>query len=336
MNEFLENSICRHTFDAQNLINSHPPKLKNANKKIVYQIACPPKSIHNGRLTFSRWREIPLSQNDLSMNYETAFEERKGYFGYESSGQNNNQVEWYLNFAHADLFCAYGFAVFAQDEIQVAEHPALASLREALLSAKIEPLTVENGMPTPIIIRGVERRCTIATEIDPEQGRPLGLYGNNFARATAEAIELAVQPIDPPTLTNIIAMEAPAGGYGSYRYDEIEYVLTTAVTGFTAAKIESRLECEAPIVTIHTGFWGCGAYGGNRVLMALLQLLAARLAQIDRLIFHTGDLAGSQALATAHKILERDFATSSFCLEVANLLAKIEAMKFHWGVGDGN
>jgi hypothetical protein len=26
----------------------------------------------------------------------------------------------------------------------------------------------------------------------------------------------------------------------------------------------------------HTGFWDCGAYGGNRVLMALLQLLANR------------------------------------------------------------
>ena len=32
---------------------------------------------------------------------------------------------------------------FAQDEIQVAEHPALASLREALLYLKAKPLTVE-------------------------------------------------------------------------------------------------------------------------------------------------------------------------------------------------
>ncbi len=335
MNEATDNLICRHIFDTQNLIDIHPVKLRDANKKIVYQIACPPNSRHNGRLVFSRWQAIPLTQVDRSLSYDTAFEERNGYFGYESLAQHH-QVEWYLNFAHADLFCAYGFTVFAQDEIQVAEHPALASLREALLSAKIEPLTVENGIPTPVTIRGVERRCKIAIDVNPARQRPFGLYGNNFARATAEAIELATQPIDPPTVTNIIAMEAPAGGYGSYQYDEIEYILRTAVTGFAAAKIESQLECEQPIVIIHTGFWGCGAYGGNRVLMALFQLLAARIAQIDRLIFHTGDLVGAQALAKAHEILDRDFGVDRCYFETSELLAKIEAMKFHWGVGDGN
>ncbi len=335
MNEVLPKSICCHTFDVQSLIDSHPPQLKNANKKIVYQIASPPNSIHHGRLTFSRWQAIPLTQIDPAPIHETAFEERIGYFEYKSF-PDLDRVEWYLNFAHSDLFCAYGFAVFAQDELQVAEHPSLASLREALLSAKIEPLTVANGMPTPITIRGVERRCKIAIDVNPQQQRPFGLYGNNFARASAEAVALATQPIDPSTITNIIAMEAPAGGYGSYQYDEIEYVLTTAVTGFSAAKIESQLVSESPLTIVHTGFWGCGAYGGNRVLMALLQLLAARFARLDRLIFHTTDLEGSQALSKAHKILERDFVIASSCLEIPALLAKIEAMKFHWGVSDGN
>jgi hypothetical protein len=336
MSDLSDYQICRHIFDAQNIIDAHPPKIKNTNKKIVYQIACPPNSIQNGRLTFARWRTMPLPSIDLDLNYQTIFEERSSYFEYEPLSENNNQVEWYLNFSHADLFCAYGFAVFAQDEIQVAEHPVLASLREALLSAKIEPLTVERGMPTPITIRNVERRCSISTDINPDRERPVGLYGNNFAKATAKAIELATTSIDPPTITNIIAMEAPAGGYGSYQYDEIEYVLTTAFTGFSAAKIESQLECEEPITIIHTGFWGCGAYGGNRVLMALLQLLAARLAKIDRLIFHTGDSIGSPALTKAHQILDREFTIGTSNLEIADLLTKIEAKKFHWGVGDGN
>jgi Poly (ADP-ribose) glycohydrolase (PARG) len=256
-----------------------------------------------------------------------------GYFGYDRS-TIPNQVEWYLNFAHADLFCAYGFAVFAQDEIQVAEHPVLASLREALLSANIIPLTVERGAPTPILIRDVERRCAIATDVNPALGRPQGLYGNNFARASAEAIVAATIPIEPPTITNIIAIEAPSGGYGSCQYDEIEYILTTAVTAFTAARIESQLVATDPAVVIHTGFWGCGAYGGNRVLMSLLQLLAARLAGIDRLIFHTGEPAGAQSFAKAQQLLER--LTISSALEIADLLTAIEAMKFHWGVSDGN
>ena len=50
--------------------------------------------------------------------------------------------------------------------------------------------------------------------------------------------------------------------------------------GFRAAKLESqrRLESNQDAVVIHTGFWGCGVYGNDRVLIALLQILAARLA----------------------------------------------------------
>ncbi|KYC42450.1 hypothetical protein WA1_21025 [Scytonema hofmannii PCC 7110] len=146
----------------------------------------------------------------------TKFEERYGYFEYEPSKEKNNEVEWYLNFAHLDLFCAYSSPLFAQDEMQVAEHPALGSVREALLDEGIEPVTVEAGEPTPILIRGVERRCAIATNANVEQARPYRLYGNNFARATAEAIELATKPLNPPTVTNIIAMEAPSSLYSAF------------------------------------------------------------------------------------------------------------------------
>jgi Poly (ADP-ribose) glycohydrolase (PARG) len=333
MDNYSDNLICRHTFNTQVLLSSHSAKIRNPNKKVVYQIACPPDSIHGGELVFSRWRSILLEELSISLTHDTAIEEQKSYFEYTSSNRDNNLVEWYLNFAHSDLFCAYGERVFAQDEMQVAEHPALASLREALLDKNIAPFTVERGEPTPILIRGVERRCAIATNLDPLQGRPNGLYGNNFAKATAEAIALATTPLNPPTITNIIAMEAPSGGYNFYEYDIIEFILTTAVTGFMVAKIESQLEIVSPIVSIHTGFWGCGAYGGNRILMALLQLLAARLAQIDTLVFHTTDATGSQALATAKSILDRELAT---CDNITNVLEKIYAKAFKWGVSDGN
>jgi hypothetical protein len=162
------------------------------------------------------------------------------------------------------------------------------------------------------------------------------LYGNNFAKASAEAIRLATEPLQPPTITNIIAMEAPSEGdsYSSYEFEAIEYILTTAFTGFSAAKIESQLESPEPIVAIHTGFWGCGAYGGNRVLMALLQLMAARLAQIDKLIFHTNDAIGSEALATAQGILNQDLVGVD--VTVPDILDKIYALAFKWGTSDGN
>ncbi len=333
MNNSSDNLICRHTFNTQYLVASYPPKIRNANKKIVYQIACPPNSNHTGELVFSRWRSISLAEIYPSLADHTKIEEQKSYFEYTGSNRDNNLVEWYLNFAHSDLFCAYGERVFAQDEMQVAEHPALASLREALLAEQIAPFTVERGEPTPILIRGVERRCSIATNPDPIKGRPNGLYGNNFAKATPDEIALATTVLNPPTITNIIAMEAPSGGYNFYEYDIIEFILATVVTGFIAAKSESLLKNASPIVSIHTGFWGCGAYGGNRILMALLQLLAARLAQIDRLVFHTTDAIGSQALATARSILDLELVT---CENIVNVLEKIYAKAFKWGVGDGN
>lgn len=336
MNESLDRLICRHVFDTQNLIESHPPKIRNANKKIVHQIACPPVSIHQGQLIFSRWQAMKLPNIIFLRTPKIEVEEYNGFFEYQTVQHNNHQVEWYLNFAHFDLFAFYGDRLFAQDEIQVAEHPALGSLREALLSANIKSLTVESGVPTPVLIRGVERRCAIDTNPDAKKGRPLGLYGNNFAKASAEAIGIATKSLQPPTITNILAMEAPSGGdsYSSYEFEVIEYILTTAFTGFLAAKIESQLENQEPIVIIHTGFWGCGAYGGNRVLMVLLQLIAAHLAQIDKLIFHTNDASGSEALATAQRILHQDLVGVD--VTVSDILDKIYALAFKWGISDGN
>ncbi|HEY9646670.1 MAG TPA: hypothetical protein V6C88_09885 [Chroococcidiopsis sp.] len=336
MDDFSQSLICRHTFELQDLMDSYPPKLHNANKKIVHSIACPPGSTYSGQLVFSRWQTIPFPQDLSCLEQQPEIDERQGYFGYESS-DDSTQVEWYLNFAHYDLFCAYGGPLFAQDEMQVAEHPALGSLREALLDKDIKPLTVENGQPTPVLIRGVERRCSIATDPNLEAGRPYGLYGNNFARATPEAIQQATQLISPPTITNILAMEAPAGGRGSYTLRQIEYVLITAFTGFSAARIESELELgQQPNVIIHTGFWGCGAYGGDRILMALLQLLAARLSQVNSLVFHVGDSAGSQALASAQELLKQLLDSKARAARILSLIGKIYEMGFKWGVSDGN
>lgn len=43
----------------------------------------------------------------------------------------------YVNFADPNMFVAYAGPLFAQDEIQVMEHPTLASVREYLLDKKV-------------------------------------------------------------------------------------------------------------------------------------------------------------------------------------------------------
>ncbi len=117
-------------------------------------------------------------------------------------------------------------------------------------------------------------------------GRPRGLYGNAFARASQAAIRNACQRVTPPTISNILALEAPPGGYGTYRSgiitlflgwpccvwyllccdcpDEILFILRTAYSGYRAAVIESfgmakeKGEFVPPFVVMHTGNWGTG------------------------------------------------------------------------------
>jgi hypothetical protein len=124
-----------------------------------------------------------------------------------------------------------------------------------LVVLRFRPLTTEGNEPTPILIRGVERRIFVKTDRNPgagEQrlysmllpwpchsdllsktqhntlpdgarcsfstGRPYGLYGGAFAAASEAAIRNASVVLKPPTISNILALEAPPGGHGAYRY----------------------------------------------------------------------------------------------------------------------
>jgi hypothetical protein len=334
-----DNLIHRQIFDARTLREDYPPRYHHQNKKVVDRIATPLGSHHSGEIVFSRWRSISLAEtNELAADYPTEVIVKEGYFTYKGDvdRQPLDSIVWHVNFADKQLFFGYAGGLFAQDEMQVAEHPALASLREALLAQKIPPVTVEAGKPTPVIVKGVERRCQIATDPNPDRERPFGLYGNHFARASSKAIELATQPLQPPSIVNIIAMEAPPGGFGIYTTETISYILETAITGFAAAKVESRSSSgENPCITVNTGFWGCGAFGGNRVLMLLLQMLAARCVGVDRLVFYLGS-DGFPQWETAREIFEDLLRSSGRSLLVRSAISELVSLGFAWGVSDGN
>jgi hypothetical protein len=170
MSDISPGPICRHVFETQKLMEGFPPRFPDPNKKIVYSIACPPGCSYGGRLIFSRWRSMNLPSLFSARSYATEVEVREDMYGYEFPPEDSVIVEWYFNFADPNLFCAYGGPLLAQDEMQVAEHPALGSLREALSHAHICLRTVEDGEPTPILIMGVERRCVIATNSNLELG----------------------------------------------------------------------------------------------------------------------------------------------------------------------
>jgi hypothetical protein len=161
----------------------------------------------------------------------------------------------------------------------------------------------------------------------------MGVYGNAFAQASVEEVLAATQAVAPPTMTNILAMAAPACGSGTYTRDETMWVLKTAYSGLVAARAESeRMTVSGCRTVVHTGFWGCGAFGGNRTLMTVLQALAADLARVD-VVFHAFDEADGSLATDARRLYEQVRSHNSSTSQVVDALVR---RAFQWGQSDGN
>lgn len=327
-------------FDLARLAADFPPVWRHPHKQAIHDRVRRESGPLSGALRYSRWEMAPLAE-DLKL-HSCDVQAETGFFTYAGS----NAGVWHLNFADPRLFAAYGSPLMAQDEWQVLEHPLLGSLREALIHAGQPALTRQDGISTPVLVTDVPRQCAIDLSggtappsswlrgLFGSDKRP-PLYGNAFATADREDVMRCVTVLHPPKPSNIIAIAAPTGS-GAYSLKQITDILQTAFNGFSAAALHSSLHgIPSEQVTIHTGWWGCGAFGGSRPMMALLQILAARMAGVGHLVFHIG-AAGErshfhEALSCLHLVTAQATATST-----STLLSEIEALRFHWGQIDGN
>lgn len=322
----------RLTFDAADLVREHPPVLRHTNKLVVMSVACAEGCGHSGTIGYTRWGAMPLPQRVDPAAAVAIAESRPTIYDYEPV--DPDAMEWHVNFADPLLFYAYGSGLFAQDEMQSAEHPVLGALVEALHVGSHRAVTEDDSGPTPVLVTGVERKCHVATDRNEAEGRPRGLYGNEFSAASQEVVRRATSRIDPPTISNLIALAAPSYGVGTYTREQIAHILVTAYTGFAAAKIESALICPDAPAIIHTGFWGCGVFGGDRVLMSLLQVLAAGMAGVGRLVFHTTSVEGAEPFDEAMRIIAEKLAPAGE-QSAPELLDAVVALGFKWGMSDG-
>jgi hypothetical protein len=326
----------RLEFDAARLMAEHPPQWQHKHKQLVFEISSPPGSRHKGTIHYSRWPSLALPERVGLQQAVDRVQVRGDVFDYEPAHNGARAVEWHVNFADPELFVAYGSPLLAQDELQAAEHPALGAIRRALAAEGHPTLTRELGVPTPVLIMGVERRCRLATDANEEEGRPSGLYGGQFSQASEATVRRATTAIDPATTTNLIAIAAPGGGYGKYSRDEIDDVLVTAYTAFQAARWESTRARGGPCpVVVHTGFWGCGVFGGHRELMTMLQIVAAAMAGLDLLVYHTVDAAGKGVVEKAKRRVKAELSGTA-SIDCRELIGRIVAMGYQWAVGDGN
>jgi hypothetical protein len=325
--------LYRQTFDASTLLEQYPPRFQHSHKQALFHLAYPDGRALPNQIEVTCWPEtVP---DAVVIEVPLKLEARLGYFDYQPVGFA--AIDWHVNFADPHLFCAYGSQLFAQDEMQVAEHPLLGSIREGLVANGIKPMTCDRVQATPVLVRNVERRLEVATNPDPKAGRPNGLYGNLFAAAPWDAVRQATRIIDPPTITNFIAMAAPGYGRGEYSRDDLLRVFATTFTAFSAANQVSVSNAGVHQPTaIHTGFWGCGAFGGNRQLMVALQIIAAKAAKIDHLIFHVGARDG---MPDAQRGIDTAEILESRCgpaCSLDDLLRQFMEFGFKWGVSDGN
>jgi Poly (ADP-ribose) glycohydrolase (PARG), Macro domain fold len=262
---------------------------------------------------------------------------------------------WFVNFADPSLFVAYGSGMFAQDEIQAVEHPLLGSVREALkhygreVHDRYLPRTVHGGLqagePTPMLVENVERRCAVDTT---------NIYGNRFERASPDTVVAAttVLPKLAATrrypLTNFVCMAALPPNFGRYTLEQIEKLFLTAFLAFEGAAIrttEMQAKCASPKMeskwecSIHTGNWGCGAFGGNKQLLGAIQVAAAALAGA-KLVFHSFDepslreFESGMALLAEWASLESN--SDSEGKTAGSLLQFLRSKNFQWGKSDGN
>src|SRR5574340_1016916 len=145
--------IERLTLDAATLMIEHPPMLRNTNKLVVFNIACPAECTYGGTIGYSRWAAMPLPQRIDPMAAVGHVASRATIYDYEPVADMPGAVEWHVNFADPLLFYAYGSGLFAQDEMQSAEHPVLGALVEALHEGTHRAMTEDDKRhPTPVLV----------------------------------------------------------------------------------------------------------------------------------------------------------------------------------------
>jgi len=309
----------REVFDVGQLMSQFPPVCESLRQRFVFELAGAISPAPGGQLHVARWSEAGHQEDVVGAS---TFRVEPRPFAYPKSAIEH-EVHWHVSFADPQLAQTGDPSIVEQDALQTAEHPALGSLHEAL-AAQRQPLQAGTSAlaTSPITITGVERRCAITCP-----------PGHLLSQASARELRSATRILTSPTASNILAMGALPQRFGRYRLSEIPAILKVAMTSFNAARVESRrLDAAVSRTVIHTGFWGCGIFRGNCMLMTILQALAADNVGVD-LVFWAFDKAGAR-IARAGLTHYKSLASGR--VSIPELMAELEADGYGWGFAEAN
>jgi hypothetical protein len=329
----MSNALLREVF---------PPKFRTgSNKALIYHEVVQPFQPSAAQLHFSRYVVPAFNPTDLDMlpgpkhfNTQSLFEFIHTQDVYTYPEPPADEIHFYVNFADTNLFGYYNESEFAQDEIQALEHPVLGSIREFLVEAQFQagkelliPMTRGlDGRITPCIVIGAQRQLEIDTT---------HIYGRNFAPAKYDDKFKSYFKVVPSSAspTNLICIASLREGVGKYSVSDIATTFVTAYAGFAAAVNAAALVVPMKKVVIHTGNWGCGAFGNDVELMTILQITAARLVGgVKKMHYHSVSAASAAKVLNAQGWVKYNMQDKA---PVAQYLRALHARGIEWGEGNG-
>jgi len=212
----------------------------------------------------------------------------------------------------------------------------------ASLDAKIvESVYSPHCHKTPIIITNALRHGNFY------QNKLHKIYGNKFATKKFEEMEKYYEKLDVPMNTNIIAMASRRGMMKKYNEEDVNILFNTAYSAFSGAleeakhsfsqnKIKDNENNESRLleVVIHSGNWGCGAFGGNVEMHSLLQIIAAHEAKIDYFRYHSVGEVDSLQVQQACKTIDDIFGNRPQ-LTWKEFMTKLLKCEYRWRMPNG-
>jgi len=246
---------------------------------------------------------------------------RRGTFQYDPS--DDRTMHWTANFADELIFGFSHTPLLAQDELQVAEHPALAHYRLEMRRRGASPnwgfLTDDEAL----LVENVER-----------MGR-LNMYGNGFATATTQEIDAHLERFEEPQVNNLFAMAAPDARRRTsgalYEREDLEQYFNRSYAAFQMIKERHPNKN----IVVHTGNWGAGAFGNSPKVAALMQLVAARLAEVQLIYYpriHIIDFLAAEEVYSQISLAHPDWTMRQFMDHIFEHRARYNLF---YGVGNG-
>lgn len=321
--------------EAEELMAAHEPKFTNQRKLKLFNKAKAKKQDElTGEVRVTRCTpDTKEMDKAVLVKTDVKIRQNPAFFNYEKDQDTAERKVWWMNYADPKLFGFYANEFFAQDEIQVLEHPVLASVREYLIvpgEKGMAPKTmIERGddlIATPFLIENVPLWMNVNSYPKLSDGMLERIYGASFSTASQEAIDAGCKIYEGNVKDNIMAIAAPSFGKGEYSYEDIELILKTLICAFSQAKaLVPEKKC-----AVHGGNWGCGAFGGNLELMYFAQMYAASVCGIDEIVFHSVD--DDDAFDNA----EYKYEQLDEEMSLDGVVNYLTAQEYEWGRSDGN